>query len=140
MAELNQTIKELIAEIEKKGDVKAVFGEPIKEGGITIIPVASVYMSGGGAGGMQDGDKDKPESMMSKMKGKGFGLGYMKKARPVGYIKIQADEVKFEPIKDWQKMAAMTLPIFGIGAILMLKMMFIMKKKHHHCQKMKMEE
>lgn len=132
MPELNETIKELIAEIEKKGDVKAVFGEPIKEGSITIIPVASIAISGGGGGGTQDGeDKDKPEGIMGKMKGKGFGLGYMKKARPVGYIKIQADEVKFEPITDWQKMAAIALPVFGIGAVLAMKMMM----KHHKCCK-----
>jgi len=131
MPELNDTIKESIAEIEKKGDVKAVFGEPIKEGGITIIPVASIAISGGGGAGSHDGDKDKPEGWMNKMKGKGFGLGYMKKARPVGFIKIQDNKVKFEPIADWQKILTVALPILGLGMILMMKMMIKMKMKHH---------
>ncbi|MDP2708850.1 MAG: hypothetical protein Q8O93_02260 [bacterium] len=126
--ELKETIKEIIAEIEKKGDVKAVFGEPVKEGNIIIIPVACVFVAGAGAAGAQNGDT--PEEMMKKIKGKGFGLGYKKLARPVGYIKIENGQVKFEPITDWQKILMIAVPVFGLSLVLLMKTMMKMKMRY----------
>lgn len=125
--DLKETISGIIAEIEKKGDVKAVFGEPIKEGNVTIIPVASLNISGGGGGG-QEGKTD--EGAEPKMKGKGFGMGYRKKAAPVGYIKIANDEVEFVPIIDWQRLVPFAIPLLGIGALIMMKALH-----HKKCEK-----
>lgn len=122
--ELNDQIKEIMSEIEKKGNPKAVFGEPIKEGGITIIPVASISTMGGGGAG--EGEPPK-SGEAGKMKGKGFGMGYGKKARPVGYIKIENNQVKFVPITDWQKLVPTVAAVIGISLIFMMKM--IMWKK-----------
>ncbi|MDO8592681.1 MAG: hypothetical protein Q7R92_02825 [bacterium] len=124
--ELKDSIKEIISEIEKKGDVKAVFGEPVKEGNIMIIPVASMCAAGGGGGGAQNGDA--AEGVMAKIKGRGFGLGYKKMARPVGYIKIENGQVSFSPITDWTKIAAVAIPAAGLGLLLMMKMLMKLKK------------
>lgn len=126
--ELKDSIKEIISEIEKKGDVKAVFGEPVKEDNIMIIPVASMFIAGGGGGGAQDGGA--AEGIMAKIKGKGFGLGYKKMARPVGYIKIENGQVNFSPITDWTKIAKVAIPVAGLGFLVMMKMMMkLMKMK-----------
>lgn len=122
--ELKDQIKEIISEIEKGGGVKAVFGEPIKESGIVVVPVAAICLAGGGGGGTQNGDG---EAQSPKSKGKGFGLGYKKMARPVGYIKIADGKVGFEPIADLQKIILSGLAIFGVGAVLALKVMLKMK-------------
>ncbi len=116
--ELKDSIKEIISEIEKSGDVKAVFGNPIKEGDIIIIPVASVCLAGGGGGG----DADEAKS-------KGFGLGYKKMARPVGYIKIENGQVGFEPITDWLKLFYLAAAIFGLGSLVAMKLAFKLKRK-----------
>lgn len=124
--ELKDSIKEIIAEIEKRGDVRAVFGEPVKEGNIMVIPVAAVCVAGGGGGGARDGDA--AEGLLAKIKGKGFGLGYKKHASPVGYIKIENGQVRFEPITDWNKIALVAIPVFGLGFLLLAKMAMKMAK------------
>jgi hypothetical protein len=79
--------------LEKVGDrvglhagAKAVFGEPIKEGGRTVVPVAQVIfgMGAGGGGSVEEGT------------GEGAGGGTL--SRPLGYIEITADGAAFVPL------------------------------------------
>lgn len=123
--ELNDQLKDIMKEMEKKGDVKAVFGEPIKEGNITIIPVAAFAVMGGGGAG--EGEPKMGEE--GKMKGKGMGMGYGKKAHPVGYIKIENNQATFEPIADWQKLLPVLVGIMGISLVVIMKLLVWGKMK-----------
>lgn len=93
-----QTIKEIIESIEKKADVKAVFGDSVKQGDLTIIPVGKISSMGGGGMGNKNGDGEG--------KGKGFGMGYNIKSQPVGYIEIRGEEARFVDIIDKTKFVA----------------------------------
>ncbi len=75
--------------VEKSKDaatVGRVFGEPIHQGDVTVIPVAKVIQgSGGGKGsGEEEGG------------GVGFGLG----AAPAGVFVIKDGDVRWQPVVD----------------------------------------
>jgi len=92
---------EAIDEMLKSLNVNSVFGEPVKEGDVTIIPVAHVrygfgYGSGYGRGPMgpaEGDDEPKPTGV-----GGGSGAGGMGRSSPLGFIRIDSGGVKFEPI------------------------------------------
>jgi uncharacterized spore protein YtfJ len=69
--------------------VSRVYGEPIKQNGLTLIPAAEVM--GGGGGGSDEAQNG----------GGGFGV----RARPVGTWVIRGEEVEWEPAMDATKLA-----------------------------------
>lgn len=64
------------------------YGKPVKSGGRTVIPVASVSL----AGGMGHGDGDPSGA------GGGGGGGGSLRARPVGFIDLTGDKARFRRI------------------------------------------
>ncbi len=93
-------VDELLSEARDSMSVKKVFGEPVEENGVTVIPVANVR-GGGGGGGDTDGNG-----------GAGFGLT----ARPAGAYVIRDGEVNWKPAVNpnavmvgWQLVAAFAL-------------------------------
>jgi uncharacterized spore protein YtfJ len=93
-------------------NVRSAFGEPVREGDTTLIPVATVacgfgYGSGYGRGpGKKPGQAadepaggDSPEAPPAgEGEGGGAGAGGGGWVKPQGYIRIRGDEVEFEPI------------------------------------------
>lgn len=74
--------------------VTTVFGEPIREGHTTVVPVAEVrVIFGYGSGEGPDTNGAQPTA-----RGGGGGLGARGVAQPRGYLHITADSVRFEPI------------------------------------------
>ena len=88
---------EPIEKLFEKLKVDAVFGEPIKEGDVTLIPVADVGV-GFGFGSGQNPAAEKEEGEAES--GQGMGGGGGGKASPRGYIKITPDGVTFESTMD----------------------------------------
>ena len=80
--------------------VGRVYGEPIEQNGVTVIPAAAV--GGGGGGG---GDE-------TNNGGVGFGLG----ARPVGAYVIRGDQVSWVPAVDVSR-----LLFFALAALVLLR-------------------
>lgn len=129
----------------KKGmGVKKAFGEPIKVSDrVTIITVAKV-MSGGGMG-MGEGEKpaeegEESEARPKEMMGKGGGYGYMGGVKPVGFIKVKGDCVRFVPIRDMEHMAKCMIPVCMFAMLIFKKKMMhkkMMMGGHHgmgpHC-------
>jgi uncharacterized spore protein YtfJ len=102
--------------------INAVFGEPLHEGETTLIPVAEVTLGFGygyGSGPApqpcateeEEGEEappaaDEPEvqvELEKEMGGAGGGGGG--KARPLGYIRIDPQGVRFEAIEDETRIA-----------------------------------
>jgi uncharacterized spore protein YtfJ len=80
--------------------VRRVYGEPIEQDGLTLVPAAAVR-GGGGGGGDSEGNG-----------GGGFGVA----ARPVGAYVIRDGEVTWRPAVDvsrvvvgWQIVSALAL-------------------------------
>ena len=74
-------VDEMWAGVQDALTVRRVFGEPLEQDGVTIVPVAHVR---GGAGGGGDSDGDG---------GGGFGLS----ASPVGVFVIEGGRVEWKP-------------------------------------------
>jgi uncharacterized spore protein YtfJ len=75
-------VEEILQKARDAVDIHQVFGEPYRQDGLTIIPVARV--TGGGGGGQRD-----PQE--------GSGIGYGFRAEPAGVYVIRGDKVKWEP-------------------------------------------
>ena len=82
--------------------VKRVYGDPIEEDGVTIVPAAAVRGGGGGGG---DADHNG---------GGGFGLA----ARPVGAWVLRNGEATWKPAVDVNRVA---LFAFLLGLLFVLR-------------------
>jgi uncharacterized spore protein YtfJ len=104
---MNETPAPVIEPIEnmmKKLNVSAVFGEPVREGNTTVIPVAKVfygfgYGSGYGRGG-KPGAEESQEPQPDAGEGGGSGGGAGGQAKPMGFVRIDAEGVRYEPFVD----------------------------------------
>jgi uncharacterized spore protein YtfJ len=83
--------------------VGRVYGEPIEQEGVTVVPAASV--GGGGGGGGDDAQNG----------GAGFGL----RARPVGAYVIRGQDVTWVPAVDVSRIVLYSLAAFLLGAVVL---------------------
>lgn len=102
-------VDEILSEAREALTVKRVFGEPLSQNGITIIPAAAVR---GGAGG---GEGDAGESTPG-----GAGGGFGMSARPVGAYQIKDDEVAWVPAADTTRVIIVA-EIVAIVALLVMR-------------------
>ena len=107
MTELKAT--EPIEQLFEKIKVDAVFGQPVQEGDVTIIPVAEVGIGFGFGSGPVPAPEEKgiePEEAGTESdSGKGEGAAGGGKATPRGYIKITSEGVAFESTVDESRVA-----------------------------------
>lgn len=87
--------------------VTTVFGEPIHEGNVTVIPVAEMRINFGY--GFGSGEAPDGSDAQTAARGSGGGLGARGVAQPRGYLRISADSVRFEPIMNQGRIALATL-------------------------------
>lgn len=122
MGESLNKVNEQIEEMLGRMDSKAVFGEPVQQGDMTLIPVASVaYGFGSGQGWGRGKDEDAAEDApMGEGGGAGGGGGGM--ARPLGYIKIDADGAKWEPTMDMTRISVAGMLLSGWVVFWVMKM------------------
>lgn len=103
-------ITEPIEELFEKLNVDAVFGQPIQEGDVTIIPVAEVGVGFGFGSGLSPEKDEEDGDEADSPTGQGSGGGG--KATPRGYIKITPDGVNFVSTMDESRVA-----LAGIGMV-----------------------
>lgn len=98
-------IRDLTHTLEAEGNVKAIFGTPVRLENHTIIPVAAVEIAIGMGGGVGHGP-NLPPSVQTAIQlakkvlpgsGAGGGGGLSLRIRPVGFI-YEKDGVTFVPI------------------------------------------
>jgi uncharacterized spore protein YtfJ len=106
---MNDEVRPNLEPIEKMVDglgVNAVFGEPIREGDVTVVPVAEVRFAFGYGYGSGRGRGEEAEVGPSTgEEGSGGGRGAGGRASAKGYIRISADDVRFEPVLDVTRLA-----------------------------------
>lgn len=116
-------IKELAQRIQETANGKAVFGEPIREGGATIVPVSRIMLRGGGGGGTGDippMGPDGPGPAHGPGKGRGMGIGLNVVTAPVGYIQLTESGAEFVPIVDRNRAILGGMVVAGL-ALLVIK-------------------
>jgi uncharacterized spore protein YtfJ len=90
-------VNEVIDRARDSFNVQRVFGEPIQQGEVTLIPAAWVSGGGGGGGGegtVAEGAKTADGS------GKGYGSGFGLLARPAGAFIVRNGKVQWMPAVD----------------------------------------
>lgn len=85
----SMNLQEIMTQARDTLTVKRVFGEPVEEQGVTIIPVASLR---GGAGGGQN------EGREGEGQGSGSGFGIM--AKPAGAYVVKDGNASWRPALD----------------------------------------
>lgn len=85
---IDAVLDRLVERVGGRASVKAVFGEPIQRGELTVVPVAKVRWAFGGGAGTGPAE--------TEASGSGAGGGVM--ADPAGYLEIHGDEVRFRPV------------------------------------------
>ncbi|APU43412.1 GerW family sporulation protein [Streptomyces sp. TN58] len=84
-------LEHLADKLGARASVRAVYGEPVTSGGVTVIPVAEIaYGFGGGAG----------RDTTSAKNGEGGGGGGGAAARPRGFIVIKGGTASYKPVRD----------------------------------------
>lgn len=111
---MDQTVEETLKGVRDSLTVKRVYGEPLQQNGVTIVPAAHVRGGGGGGGG--EGKNDEGT-------GSGFGTGFGLAASPAGAFVIRGDEVTWQPAIDVNRIA------FGILAYLTLRLVIGRKRR-----------
>ena len=86
------SVIEMMRNMADNATVRTVFGEPVTEDGITLIPVAKVSGGAGGGGGTG------PDQKGQEAHGTGGGIGLS--ARPVGAYVIRNGRVSWRPAVD----------------------------------------
>lgn len=106
-------ILERLAElVGAKANVTVVFGEAVRQGDLTVIPVARLRWGFGGGGGSSDGTPTGAAS------GSGGGGGVA--ADPVGYLEVTAGGATFRPIRDPYPSPAI-LVAAGVAAAIVIR-------------------
>ncbi|WP_214108007.1 spore germination protein GerW family protein [Acrocarpospora catenulata] len=82
---------DMIDKAREAAAVDRVFGRPITQGDVTVIPVARIAGGGGGGGG--GGHKGEEG-------GEGSGGGFGLSATPVGMIVIKGGDVRWHALVD----------------------------------------
>lgn len=105
-----QTIADSVVEkIMSHAGTRVVFGEPVREEGLTVIPVAHVtYCFGFGGGSGPSGSAENPDP------GGGGGGGGNVSARPVGFIATTTTGTRFVPVTDWSQIVRTVATVLGI--------------------------
>jgi uncharacterized spore protein YtfJ len=103
-------VEQLAERIGARASVRAVFGEPVERGDLTVIPVARVrWAFGGGAG---SGPTEQ---------GSGSGAGGGAMAQPIGYVVIAPDGVSFQRIATASQLSPALMLTAGLGVALVLR-------------------
>jgi uncharacterized spore protein YtfJ len=88
-------VLEAIREVIDNTTAGKVFGSPISQDGVTVLPVAKVSGGGGGGGGSGSGEQGHEQ------RGTGGGLGIATK--PLGVFVIKDGNVAWRPAVDVNK-------------------------------------
>lgn len=114
---LEKVVEAVVGRALRHADARVVYGEPVKEGDRTVIPVARVSTAYGfGAGGGQGTQADAGSSGG----GVGAGGGGNVAAKPLGYIEITPASTKFVPIVDASSIAIRAITIWGMVALVLV--------------------
>lgn len=128
MAEFKDTVDKVMSQLSGL-NVEAIFGESRQFADKVVIPVGTISYGWGGGGGK---GPSKGQEGEVKPEGEGSGMGMGVKVKPLGFITITADRVKYEPIIDMKPF----ILVFGaVAGLMFLKFsrMMVMKTMVGRC-------
>lgn len=128
----NEIVAAITERVKDAANVSVVFGDIMETtGGVSVIPVASVKVSGGGGGGTGPGKRRGGVDETTAESQSGLGLGLSVTAKPLGYIEVKGDNARFVPIADVTKIAVGGLLATSLFLVTVNRLMrFKAWKKH----------
>ena len=118
---MNAVVQETLAKLIDAADVTKVYGRPIKQGDVAVIPASEnlTFMGFGvGAGGGADSGENGEAGM-----GGGGGGGGRTLSRPVAIIIVTPEGAYVEPVMDPTKVAMAAITAAGFMFGMMLRML-----------------
>lgn len=112
VSDSDRLLERLAELVGAKATVRAVFGEPIRQGDLLVVPVARVRWGFGGGGGRSAAAPTSPAS------GSGGGGGVA--AEPVGFLEVGPAGATFNPIADVRPSPAFIIAA-GITAAIVIR-------------------
>lgn len=103
-------VNEVIDRARDAFNVRRVFGDPIQQGAVTLVPAA--WVSGGGGGGGGEGPAEGAQGAEST--GKGYGSGFGLRARPAGAFVLRNGKVRWMPAVDVNRIILGAQVLVGI--------------------------
>ncbi|MFY0525312.1 GerW family sporulation protein [Archangium gephyra] len=103
-------VNEVIDRARDSFNVRRVFGDPIQQGEVTLVPAARVTGGGGGGGG--EGPAEGTQGAEST--GKGYGSGFGLNARPAGAFVLRNGKVRWMPAVDVNRIILGAQVLMGI--------------------------
>jgi uncharacterized spore protein YtfJ len=91
----NTAVLDTIRDVIDHAGAGTVFGEPISQDGLTVLPAAKISGGGGGGGGSGPSNEGKDAQ------GAGGGVGLS--AKPLGVFVIKDGKVRWQPAVDVNK-------------------------------------
>jgi uncharacterized spore protein YtfJ len=115
------TIRDTMTEFLDTASVERVYGEPVREGDLTVIPTAEVVVGLGFGvafgGGQGTADDEEPVANSDEPAAAGFGGGGggggRTLSRPVAVVVVSPDGVMVEPVVDVTKIAIASITAAG---------------------------
>lgn len=104
-------VNEVIDRARDAFNVRRVFGEPIQQGAVTLVPAA--WVSGGGGGGGGEGPVTEGERG-AESTSKGYGSGFGLRARPAGAFVLRNGKVRWMPAVDVNRIILGAQVLVGI--------------------------
>ena len=111
---LDQLADVVLSRILSRVGARTVFGEPVTHGDTTVVPVAKVASRFGFGGGMSAGKAGEEGDPA----GSGMGGGGDVRAKPLGYIEIDAHGSRFVAIEDSMEIGLAAVRFFGVVMVL----------------------
>jgi uncharacterized spore protein YtfJ len=108
----NTAVLDTIREVIDHAGAGTVFGEPINQDGLTVLPAAKISGGGGGGGGSGPANEGKDAE------GAGGGVGLI--AKPLGVFVIKDRTVRWQPAVDVNKVI-LGAQIVTVAALLALR-------------------
>jgi uncharacterized spore protein YtfJ len=102
-------VNEVIDRARDAFNVRRVFGDPIQQGAVTLVPAA--WVSGGGGGG--GGEAPATEGAQGA-ESKGYGSGFGLRARPAGAFVLRNGKVRWMPAVDVNRIILGAQVLVGI--------------------------
>jgi uncharacterized spore protein YtfJ len=99
----DRLLERLAELVGAKATVQAVYGDPIRQGEVTVVPVARVRWGFGGGGGHSEATATGAAS--------GSGGGGGAAADPIGYLELADGAATFRPIRDPNPSPALVLAV-----------------------------
>lgn len=111
-------LERLADKLGARASVTTVYGEPITNAGVTVIPVARVGFGFGGGSGREIG---------SDKTGEGGGGGGGVESRPLGFIEIRDGTATYKPIR--RHWTDVIVPLAALTVILAPKIIRTRRKR-----------